>query len=169
MRGSAVYDEATAVFGMVACGPCGVPDGWVGDGDASFADWYGAHEIGHTFQRRHPGFPGSQPRDPLETRSPILRASSAPTDQVFVGFDIGDPALGLPMTALPGNIYHDVMTYADSQWLSAYTYEGIHDRLLQRGRNTRHRSSADAGAGREDATGWHHSRRNSFTSSGPST
>jgi hypothetical protein len=132
MRGSAVYDRATTIFGAVACGPCGVPNGWTGDSDASFADWYGAHELGHTFQRRHPGFPpANQPRDPLETGFPRdwggLISSPA---QEFVGFDIGDPALGVAMRVLPGNIHHDVMTYADSQWLSAYTYEAIHERLL---------------------------------------
>jgi hypothetical protein len=42
MRGSALYEEATTIFGAVACGPCGVPNGWTGDSDASFADWYGA-------------------------------------------------------------------------------------------------------------------------------
>lgn len=131
MRGSAVYDEATTIFGLAACGPCGVPNGWTGDSDASFADWYGAHELGHTFQRRHPGFPPTtQPRDPLETGFPYQQGFISSPAQEFVGFDIGDPVLGLPMTALPGNMHHDVMTYADSQWLSAYTYEAIHDRLL---------------------------------------
>lgn len=137
MRGSALYDEATTIFGSVACGPCGVPNGWTGDSDASFADWYGAHELGHTFQRRHPGFPPfdpvqrtGQPRDSLETSFPYAGGFISSPAQEFVGFDFGDPALGLQMRALPGNINHDVMTYADSQWLSAYTYEAIHDRLV---------------------------------------
>ncbi len=34
------------------------------------------------------------------------------------------------MQALPGNVYHDVMTYADNQWLSAYTYQAILTRLI---------------------------------------
>lgn len=137
MRGSALYDEATTIFGAVACGPCGVPNGWSGDSDASFADWYGAHELGHTFQRRHPGFPTfdpvqgtGQPRDNLETTFPYAGGLISSPAQEFVGFDFGDPALGLQMRALPGNIHHDVMTYADSQWLSAYTYEAIHDHLV---------------------------------------
>jgi hypothetical protein len=131
MRGSAVYDQATAVFGLVACGPCGVPNGWTGDSDRSFADWYGAHELGHTFQRRHPGFPpASQPRDALETGFPYQDGFISSPGQEFVGFDIGDPAIEVKMRALPGTIHHDVMTYADSQWLSAYTYKAIHDRLL---------------------------------------
>ena len=131
MRGSAMYSEATKIFGMIACGPCGVPNGWTGDTDASFADWYGAHELGHTFQRRHPGFPvGVQSRDPDEPGFPYPDGSISTADHKYVGFDFGDQNLGLSMQVLPGTVHHDVMTYADSQWLSAYTYEAIHARLL---------------------------------------
>ena len=130
MRGSALYDENTTIFGQVASGPCGIGNGFAGDDDASYADWYGAHELGHTYQRRHPGFPASQPQDPLETRFPYPGGFISTPDQQLVGFDVGDTTLGLPMQVLPGNVYHDVMTYADDQWLSAYTYEAIHDRLI---------------------------------------
>ncbi|WP_323073698.1 hypothetical protein [Mycetohabitans endofungorum] len=133
MRGSAVYDKAARTFGLIASGPTGVPNGnlaW--DTDASYADWYGAHELGHTFQRRHPGFPReTQPRDPDEPGFPYPDGliTTIP-DNRFVGFDVGDPALAIPMRALPGKDYHDVMTYANNQWLSAYTYEAIHERLM---------------------------------------
>jgi hypothetical protein len=132
MRGSALYDYGTGIFGVIASGPTGVPNGWTGDSDASYADWYGAHELGHTFQRRHPGFPvGTQSQDPLEPNFPYPNGLITTTpDNRFVGFDIGDPELSLQMRALPGDAHHDVMTYADSQWLSAYTYEAIHERLL---------------------------------------
>lgn len=134
MRGSAAYDLKKGIFGLVASGPTGVPNGWTGDTDASFADWYGAHELGHTFQRRHPGFPKGekgQPRDPLEPGFPYPDGliTTKPGNR-FVGFDIGDPSLPAKMRALPGEVHHDVMTYADNQWLSAYTYEAIHDRLV---------------------------------------
>lgn len=131
MRGSALYDGANRVFGVIASGPAGVPAGWAGDSDASYADWYGAHELGHTFQRRHPGFPvGKQPRDPDEKTFPYANGLISTPDHKYVGFDVGDPMLPLPMRALPGNIHHDVMTYDTHQWLSAYTYEAIHERLL---------------------------------------
>jgi hypothetical protein len=133
MRGSAVYNLQTRVFDVVASGPSGTPNGWSGDSDASFADWYGAHELGHTYQRRHPGFPvRAQPRDPDETGFPYPDGliTTLP-DNRFVGLDVGDVALGLPMQALPGNRHHDVMTYADRQWLSAYTYEAIYHRLME--------------------------------------
>ena len=125
------------VFGMVASGPAGVPNGWSGDTDASFADWYGAHELGHTYQRRHPGFPpADQDRDPLETGFPYPEGLITTTpDNRFAGLDVGDAALGLPMRVLPGNTHHDVMTYAPRQWLSAYTYEGIYTRLLAEDRD----------------------------------
>lgn len=132
MRGSAVYDAATRIFGVIASGPVGVPNGWSGDTDASYADWYGAHELGHTFQRRHPGFPeNGQSRDPDENSFPYpLGLITTLPDNKFVGFDVGDPSLLLPMRVLPGELHHDVMTYDSNQWLSAYTYEAIHDLLL---------------------------------------
>jgi len=116
MRGSAVYNETTQTFGMVSCGPSGVPNGWVGDTDGSYADWYSAHEIGHTFQRRHPGFPpANQSQDPLESGFPYPNGQISNGPPLYVGLDIGDPALGLPMRALPGHTHHDVMTYASNQ------------------------------------------------------
>jgi len=131
MRGAAILNRSTNVFGMVSCGPSGVPNGWVGDTDASFADWYGAHELGHTFQRRHPGFPpASQQRDPIETSFPYDGGRISNDDPRYVGFDVGDASLGLPMQPLPGETHHDVMTYADNQWFSQYTYEFIHERLI---------------------------------------
>jgi len=134
MRGSAYYNRDTGIFGQVACGPCGVGKSYytyAWDTDPSYADWYGAHELGHTYQRRHPGFPrGQQERDPRETTFPYPNGFISDPHQSLVGFDIGDPALGLPMRALPGNVYHDVMTYADYQWLSAYSYAAIHDQLV---------------------------------------
>ena len=43
---------------------------------------------------------------------------------------MGDPALGLEMKVLDGTEHHDVMTYADRQWVSAYTFEAIRTRLF---------------------------------------
>lgn len=131
MRGSAVYDQGSRVFGLIASGPAGVPKHWTWDTDPSYGDWYGAHELGHTFQRRHPGFPVDiQPRDPDETGFPYQNGLISEGD-THVGFDMGDPAWPqIAMRALPGHVHHDVMTYAPHQWLSKYTYEAIHDRLL---------------------------------------
>lgn len=131
MRGSAVYNQASRAFGLIASGPAGVPTYWKWDTDPSYSDWYGAHELGHTFQRRHPGFPvGKQQRDPFEQGFPYKNGLISNGD-TYAGFDVGDPQWPqLSMRALPGNIHHDVMTYDTNQWISAYTYEAIHDRLL---------------------------------------
>ncbi|QFQ97563.1 hypothetical protein F9278_16580 [Streptomyces phaeolivaceus] len=111
----------------VASGPCGSRDfGW--DFDGAFGDWYGAHELGHTLGRRHPGFCTESHDDLLNY--PFKNGQLGDETHAFVGFDVGDAALGLPMTALPGERWHDVMTYCDCQWLSSYTYEGIRRRLL---------------------------------------
>ncbi len=43
---------------------------------------------------------------------------------------MGDPAHQIPLQALPGVVWHDLMTYCDYQWLSSFTYQGIRDRLV---------------------------------------
>jgi hypothetical protein len=110
----------------VASGPTG-PGTWGWDTDGSYGDWYGGHELGHTYGRRHPGFCGESMSD-LDNY-PFENGQLANGNDSFVGFDVGDPANGIPMRALPGMQWHDVMTYCDRQWLSAYTYLGIRRRL----------------------------------------
>jgi hypothetical protein len=130
MRGKAFAIPASPQPDTVASGPAGVPNGFAGDRDASYADWYGAHELGHTFGRFHPGFPpGAQ--DASDPQFPYQDGCISQPDGHFVGFDVGDPNLGLPLLALPGLKYHDIMTYAANQWLSAYTYQAIYKRLLE--------------------------------------
>ena len=129
MRGKAFAIPDSPQPDVVASGPAGVPRGFAGDKDASYADWYGAHELGHTFGRSHPGFPPGQ-QDASDPTFPYPNGFISTPDQRFVGLDAGDPELGLSMQALSGRVYHDVMTYADDQWLSAYTYEAILARLV---------------------------------------
>jgi hypothetical protein len=110
----------------VGSGPTG-PGTWGWDDDGSYGDWYGGHELGHTYGRRHPGFCGETESD-LDNY-PFENGQLANGDDSFIGFDVGDPANGIAMRALPGTQWHDVMTYCDRQWLSAYTYLGIRRRL----------------------------------------
>jgi hypothetical protein len=110
----------------VGSGPTG-PATWGWDTDGSYGDWYGGHELGHTYGRRHPGFCGESMND-LDNY-PFVNGQLANANDSFVGFDVGDPANAVLMTALPGTQWHDVMTYCDFQWLSAYTYLGIRRRL----------------------------------------
>jgi hypothetical protein len=96
------------------------------DTDGSYGDWYAGHELGHTLGRKHPGF-CRQTRD--DENYPFVKGQLANADDAFVGFDVGDPAQNLPMVALPGVDWHDVMTYCPNRWLSSYTYEAIRRRL----------------------------------------
>lgn len=57
MVGMTMLRNGQAGPDLPGSGPVGVPlNGYMGDTDASFADWYGAHELGHSFGRMHPGF-----------------------------------------------------------------------------------------------------------------
>lgn len=123
----------------VGSGPTG-PSTWGWDNDGSYGDWYSGHELGHTYGRRHPGFCGETPDD-LDNY-PFENGQLANGNGSFIGFDVGDPANGIPMQALPGTQWHDVMTYCNRQWLSAYTYLGIRRRLEEEDA-----LAADGGAG----------------------
>jgi hypothetical protein len=126
MRGSAAGIPATPDPSVVAAGPTG-PANWGWDFDGSYGDWYGGHELGHTFGRMHPGFCRGNSRD--DTAYPYPNGQLANSDASFNGFDVGDPALGLAMASLPGTLWFDVMTYCNNEWLSDYTYEAIQTRL----------------------------------------
>jgi hypothetical protein len=125
MRGSAAGIPTTPDPSTVASGPTG-SNNWGWDNDGSYGDWYGGHELGHTFGRLHPGFCGESHDDPSY---PFQAGQLSDADDAFVAVDNGDSTLGIAPTALPGTGWHDVMTYCSTQWLSSYTYEGIHDRL----------------------------------------
>ncbi|MFI9366128.1 hypothetical protein ACIG5E_34515 [Kitasatospora sp. NPDC053057] len=127
LRGCASGVPATPDPTTVASSPCGAAT-WGWDFDGSYADWYGGHELGHTFGRKHPGFCGES-KDDLQNY-PFQNGQLADTPNSFVGFDVGDPQLNLPMAARPGVQWHDVMTYCNYQWPCSYTYEGIRQRLL---------------------------------------
>jgi hypothetical protein len=117
---TAAPDPAT-----VASGPTGSAT-WGWDFDGSYGDWYTGHELGHTFGRLHAEFCGATGGGPY----PYPNGQLSPNDGSFVGFDVGDPNHNLPMQALPGVVWHDVMTYCSYQWLSSFTYIGIRDRLV---------------------------------------
>lgn len=130
MRGCAAGIPQTPQPGTVASGPTGSGT-WGWDFDGSYGDWYTGHELGHTYGRRHPGFCGESQSD-LDNY-PFVNGQLANSNATFAGFDVGDPANGLGMVALPGTQWHDVMTYCDFQWLCAYTYLGVRRRLAEEG------------------------------------
>jgi hypothetical protein len=127
MRGCAAGIPSTPAPGTVASGPTGSGT-WGWDFDGSYGDWYGGHELGHTYGRLHPGFCG-ETQDDL-THYPYDNGQLGGSNDSFAGFDVGDPVNGLPMVALQGAQWHDVMTYCNFQWLSAYTYQAVRKRLL---------------------------------------
>lgn len=125
MRGLASDIPGTPQPGTVASGPAAA-SGFAWDTDGSYGDWYGAHELGHTLGRFHAEFCGAGGGAPY----PYPNGQLSDADEAFVGIDTGDAALGLPLRVVPPVSSHDVMSYCDNQWLSAFTYTGIHDRLI---------------------------------------
>ncbi|GAA6179569.1 hypothetical protein NBRC116594_10070 [Shimia sp. NS0008-38b] len=125
-RGRATQVAALADPTTVAIGPSG-RNRFSWDDDGSYADWYGAHELAHTLGCRHPGH-CNQGRDPLSS-FPYANGRISDALEGCVGFDTGDPDLGLPMRALPHPSNSDFMTYCENQWVSRHTYDEIFDRL----------------------------------------
>ncbi|MES0150242.1 hypothetical protein NKJ95_23815 [Mesorhizobium sp. M0012] len=115
---------------VVAVGPTGNPRQYPSlnwDKDASYGDWYAAHELSHTFGRFHPGFCGQDASDGTFPY-PDGRIGDLQNGDM-IGLDVGDPTLNIPMAALPHEKWHDIMTYCDDQWLSSHSYGAILDRL----------------------------------------
>lgn len=106
--------------GFVASGPNGTGTfGW--DDDGSYGDWYGGHEMGHTYNRYHAEFCGALGGRPFPNpKGSISPAATGPT--AAYGFDI-----------VTRNIYgpdwFDFMTYCKYQWVSMFTYHGLMDRI----------------------------------------
>ena len=121
---------AANIPSVVASGPAGVPIGdWLWDTDGSYADWYGAHELGHTYGRHHAEFCGAVARDEngnypddyvaYPYRNGSISEGGLGTDG-FYGFDIHSHEM------YDGR-YRDFMTYCDNQWVSDFTYERLMD------------------------------------------
>ena len=128
MRGRASDIPGLPSPDTVCSSPVGLPGGFAGDNDESYADWYGAHELGHTYGRYHPGFPpGQQGKD--DPNFPYAGGRISDANDLCMGFDTGDCTLQLPERALDGESHHDIMTYAANQWVSDYTFTAILDRL----------------------------------------
>jgi hypothetical protein len=127
MRGCAAGIPQSPDPSTVASGPTGTGT-WGWDTDGSYGDWYTGHELGHTYGRFHIGSGCGESAD--DPSYPFPHGQLANPDDAFVGFDVGDPAHSIPLSALPGPQWHDVMSYCVTQWLSSYTYAHIHDRLV---------------------------------------
>jgi hypothetical protein len=103
------------------------PRNVVGDTDGSWGDWYGGHELFHTFGRRHPGFCGGNSDDDDDFTNPNGQISD--NLQTHVGFDRGDAVNSVPMAVISPFAF-DIMTYCNQpQWLSAHNYIGLFNRF----------------------------------------
>jgi hypothetical protein len=115
---------------IVAVGPTGDPSQYARlawDTGRSFGGWYGSHELGHTFGRYHPGFCD---QDATDTQFPYANGRIGDEDNGdMIGVDMGDATLGIPMRVMANESCHDIMTYCDNQWISAYSYQAILARL----------------------------------------
>jgi hypothetical protein len=109
---------------VVASGPAGIPftndERFKWDLDGSYADFYGGHELGHTFGLRHP-LACNQQGDELAPEPPDSGRVASSTLKAD-GFD---PAT---REEYAGRTWHDMMTYCPRQWISGRSYE----RLLRR-------------------------------------
>jgi hypothetical protein len=117
---------------FIASGPTGTPSdhtftNWDQDNDGqTFGDWYTGHELAHTWGRRHVTCRGDEAGPdaayPMGESGSIGRQSG---QNKYWGFDI---YLRGPVVYPP--TWKDIMTYCDNQWISAYTYEAIRNRLV---------------------------------------
>jgi len=118
----------------VASGPTG-SDRWADrtddsywDSDGSFGDWYGAHEIAHSFGRLHPASANcadnySRDDNCYPYADGLISPLSMGADALY-GFNGGQGPRFWREVYDPTR-YHDVMTYCNYQWISDYTYEGL--------------------------------------------
>jgi hypothetical protein len=141
-RGQAMYSKTSVGPAGTPGSPFGLGSGW--DTDGTYADWYAAHEIGHSLGRSHPnagsddpatkavencGHSRSDPSYPYGNTS-TARAPIGPVDNSMEGFDVGDPGFGIPAKVLPSKTWNDVMSYCDYQWLSDYTYTAMYNHMI---------------------------------------
>jgi hypothetical protein len=121
-----VHHPRDFFVGAVADVPAAPRPDIVGIGPAESEGSYAAHELSHTLGRLHPGHgPGQTVEDP---KFPVDYHGRLSSDRErHHGFDVGD-ATQRPRV-LPYDHWHDLMTYNDPQWVSAYTYRGLLERL----------------------------------------
>ncbi len=120
-----------SIPGTYGSGPSGNPpdEGYNWDTDSSYADWYGGHELGHLYGRKHPGYCDGNSHDDDHYPYGGGLIGGSLVNGILAdnqGVDVGDSSLGLSTQLLDWRTgATDVMTYCDNEWMSDYTYEGI--------------------------------------------
>jgi hypothetical protein len=134
-----VFPRGQACCGTaVSSGPVGEdgPNGYFWfNGDGTYADWYAAHEIGHTLGRAHPKTKGPNAANRMCGQSEDdagypYNYVQIGADNNTEGFDVGDASLKQPKRIYPGTQWFDVMSYCAQQWLSDYTYEAMYQYMI---------------------------------------
>ena len=148
-KGTSYFFRGQAESGNVSSGPTQVNAGW--DTDSTNADFYAAHEIGHTLGRGHPTLKAANGGSVAMTTT--LAANNCSDydgtadggdrgypwayaniggDTNTEGFDAGDPSFKLPFRVYNQPTWKDFMSYCNNQWIGDYTYEGIRTFLRNR-------------------------------------
>ncbi|MFN8662955.1 MAG: hypothetical protein U0075_13765 [Thermomicrobiales bacterium] len=132
-EGCAGTDKKRTRINQYAVGHAGAGAPYIWDDDGSYADFYGGHELGHTYGREHPG--GCEGKDDNEQPDPFEDGHLTDWEHDYLGFDTGvhissedlnaiEGIKDIKMTVYPG-AWTDVMTYCNNRWMSARTYNGI--------------------------------------------
>lgn len=137
---------ATDIPSFIASGPTGDPNNhgfssWDKDNDGeSYGDWYTGHELAHTWGRSHVTCRGDEGGPdmsyPMGESGSIGRQGG---QNKYWGFDI---YLRGPIVYPP--TWKDIMVYCNNQWISAYTYEAIRNRLVSENAAAALASNVDA-------------------------
>ena len=107
---------AAGIPAWVSSGPTG-PGTWGWDTDGSYGDWYGGHELGHTYGRGHANYCGAGGGPWYPYPGGRISPSTSGNSAIY-GFDIHT-------RAIYGPTWRDVMTYCDNLWVSDFTYEAL--------------------------------------------
>lgn len=111
MRGCAM-----GIPSFVASGPAGA-NGFAWDTDGSYGDWYGAHELAHTYNRFHAMFCRAEGGVPYPYANGKISGDQSGPDALY-GFNISKQVVYPPT-------WSDLMTYCSWQWMSDFTTEGL--------------------------------------------
>ena len=110
---------------VVASGPTGMGT-WGWDNDGSYGDWYGAHELGHAYGRKHVDCAGNEAGTDGNYPYPGGKIGMPFDGSTFYGWDTQLDQVYPPF-------WSDIMSYCSWQWISDYTYNAIRNRLNAEG------------------------------------
>ena len=124
-----IFPRGQAMYANTSVGPTGTGS-WGWDFDGTYGDWYAGHEIGHSLGRAHPSKGNACGHSASDNSYPYTGALIGPGDGTAEGFDAGSSTFGIAKALYPDNVWVDMMSYCDNQWISAYTYNAIYSYML---------------------------------------